>query len=58
MRAPDDLRLHPPTPSFRAALAATLGAACGTVVRHLNRLGMRGSDPFECPMVAELRPRR
>jgi hypothetical protein len=37
---------------------STLGVTYGTVVRHLNRVGVRGSGPFECPMVAELRPRR
>jgi fatty acid desaturase len=27
----------------------------GIVIRYLNRVGLSARDPFECPMVAELR---
>jgi fatty acid desaturase len=29
----------------------------GIVVRYLNDVGLRARDPFECPLVAQLRPR-
>lgn len=31
--------------------------AYGIVVRYLNRVGMGEADPFECPIVAQYRPR-
>lgn len=31
---------------------ATLGQAYGSLVRHLNTVGLRERDPFVCPMVA------
>ena len=27
------------------------------VIRHLNHVGLRGADPFHCPLAATLRPR-
>jgi fatty acid desaturase len=35
----------------------TLRTSYGIVVRYLNVVGLRAGDPFECPMVAALRPR-
>ena len=35
----------------------TLPKSYGIVVRYLNDVGLRAGDPFECPMVAALRPR-
>lgn len=35
----------------------TLPQSYGIVVRYLNKVGLRAGDPFECPMVASLRPR-
>lgn len=35
----------------------TLLQSYGIVVRYLNDVGLRARDPFECPLVAELRPR-
>jgi len=35
----------------------TLAKSYGIVVRHLNKVGLGAGDPFECPMVAALRPR-
>jgi fatty acid desaturase len=35
----------------------TLFRSYGIVVRYLNVVGLRAGDPFECPMVAALRPR-
>jgi fatty acid desaturase len=35
----------------------TLRRSYGIVVRYLNVVGLRAGDPFECPMVAALRPR-
>jgi fatty acid desaturase len=33
-------------------------ASYGAIIRHLNKVGLsNNSDPFVCPMVAELRPR-
>jgi len=37
---------------------SSLLGAYGIVVRYLNRVGLGARDPFECPMVASLRPRR
>lgn len=34
-----------------------LFAAYGIVVRYLNRVGLGYADPFECPLVAQYRPR-
>jgi fatty acid desaturase len=33
----------------------SLWSAYGQVVRHLNQVGVRGSDPFLCPLVAQRR---
>ena len=27
------------------------------VIRHLNHVGLRAADPFQCPLAATLRPR-
>jgi len=35
----------------------TLLRSYGIVVRHLNKVGLAGRDPFDCPVVATLRPR-
>ena len=35
----------------------TLRRSYGIVVRYLNEVGLRAGDPFECPLVASLRPR-
>jgi fatty acid desaturase len=35
----------------------TLRRSYGIVVRHLNVVGLRGGDPFTCPLVAAMRPR-
>lgn len=35
----------------------TLLKSYGIVVRYLNDVGLRARDPFECPLVAQLRPR-
>ncbi len=35
----------------------SLRRSYGIVVRYLNVVGLRAGDPFECPMVAALRPR-
>ncbi len=35
----------------------TLRSSYAIVVRYLNRVGLRGSDPFTCPLVASMRPR-
>ncbi len=35
----------------------TLARSYGIVVRYLNRVGLGARDPFECPVVATLRPR-
>lgn len=32
-------------------------AAYRIVVRHLNRVGLRARDTFQCPLVAAYRPR-
>jgi fatty acid desaturase len=35
----------------------TLRRSYGIVVRYLNNVGLQARDPFECPIVASLRPR-
>jgi fatty acid desaturase len=35
----------------------TLRRSYGIVVRYLNQVGLRAGDPFECPLVAAMRPR-
>ena len=35
----------------------TLRKSYAIVVRYLNMVGLRGGDPFTCPLVATMRPR-
>ena len=35
----------------------TLRRSYGIVIRHLNQVGLRAADPFQCPLVTGLRPR-
>ena len=35
----------------------TLRRFYGIVIRHLNQVGLRAADPFQCPLVTGLRPR-
>jgi fatty acid desaturase len=35
----------------------TLRRSYGIVIRHLNQVGLRAADPFQCPLVTALRPR-
>jgi hypothetical protein len=35
----------------------SLIAAYGIVVRYLNKVGLVHRDPYQCPMVASMRPR-
>jgi len=35
----------------------TLARSYGIVVRYLNRVGLAARDPFDCPMMNQLRPR-
>ncbi len=36
-------------------LRTNLFESYGIVIRHLNEVGIKGADPFECPMVAQYR---
>jgi fatty acid desaturase len=35
---------------------ATMRESYAQVITYLNKVGLSGRDPFECPMVTQLRP--